>query len=71
MFTVKWVIHGRESEPVESEEFRGLHSEVIVEACKLRLPTMRIPLPATPTDGFLVLDSREREVCRWFGRRPT
>jgi hypothetical protein len=71
MFIVKWVVHGHDGEPVESEEFRTMRCDVTVEASKLRLPTMRLQFSAAPPDGFLVFDSREKELCRWFGPRPT
>jgi hypothetical protein len=70
MFTVRWVVHGREDEPVEREEYRDIHADVIAEACKLRLASMRRQFPKSPPDGFLVFDRDHTEVRRWFGLRP-
>jgi hypothetical protein len=42
MFTVQWVVKGREKEPVEVEEFVVHGREVLLEACQDRLPAMRL-----------------------------
>jgi hypothetical protein len=66
MFTVQWVVQGREKEPVETEEFLVSGRLVLLEACEDRLPAMRLKYPKSPPDGFLVFDGAA-EVGRWFG----
>jgi hypothetical protein len=66
MFTVQWVVKGREKEPVEVEEFVVNGREVLLEACQDRLPAMRLKYPKSPPDGFLVFDGAA-EVGHWFG----
>ena len=66
MFTVQWVVKGREKEPVEVEEFVVNGREVLLEACRERLPAMRLKYPKSPPDGFLVFDGAA-EVGHWFG----
>jgi hypothetical protein len=71
MFTVRWVAYGHEGDSIESEVFRDIHADVIIEACKLRLPSMRLQFAGAPPDGFLVFDSGGKQVRRWFGsKRP-
>jgi hypothetical protein len=71
MFKVKWVLRRQETNPVASEtiELESLH--VLVTLCQTRLPTMRLRYPETPPDGFIVADSGENEVRRWFDRPQT
>jgi hypothetical protein len=66
MFTVKWVVRGRESAPVETEQFSLNSSAVIVLACQTRLEAMRLKHPGRQPDGFVVFDSLAEEVERWF-----
>ena len=66
MFTVKWVVKGREKEPLEVEEFVVNGREVLLEACQDRLPAMRLKYPNSPPDGFLVFDGAA-EVGHRFG----
>jgi hypothetical protein len=67
MFTVKWVIRGKEAEPVEIEEFGVFHADVLVSACRYRMETMRRKYPVSPPDGFMVFDAPGQEIGRWFG----
>jgi hypothetical protein len=67
MFTVNWVVRGKESAPIESERFRVHGVDTVVEACRDRLAAMRLNYPDTPPDGFIVLDDSGREIQRWFG----
>jgi hypothetical protein len=66
MFTVQWVVKGREKKPVEVEEFVVNGREVLLEACQNRLPAMRLKHPESPPDGFLGFDGAA-EVGHWFG----
>ena len=68
MFTVRWVVQGREKEPVEVEEFLVNGRDVLLEACQDRLPAMRLKHPQSPPDGFLIFDGAA-EVGHWFGLR--
>jgi hypothetical protein len=65
MFTVQWVVKGREKEPVEVEKFVVNGREVLLEACQDRLPGMRLKHPKNPPDGFLIFDGAA-EVGQWF-----
>jgi hypothetical protein len=67
MFTVKWVIRGKEAEPVESEEFGVFNADVLVSACRYRVEMMRRKYPETPPDGFIVLNYEGKELGRWLG----
>jgi hypothetical protein len=53
-------------EPVEVEEFVVNGREVLLEACRERLPAMRLKYPKSPPDGFLIFDGAA-EVGRWLG----
>jgi hypothetical protein len=66
MFTVKWVVKGRENEPVEVEEFVMNGREVLLEACQDRLPGMRLKYSKSPPDGFLIFEGAAK-VGHWFG----
>jgi hypothetical protein len=70
MFTVNWVVRGKEDEPVESERFRVRGADTVVAACRYRLAAMRLSYPDSPPDGFIVLDDAGREIRRWFGAGP-
>jgi hypothetical protein len=67
MFAVKWVIRGKEAEPVESEDFGVFHADVLVSACRYRMEMMRRKYPDAPPDGFMVFDAAGQEIGRWFG----
>jgi hypothetical protein len=67
MFSVKWVVHRHETEPVEVENSALEDLDEVVETCRARLPEMRRKHANTPPDGFLIFDSAGNEVRRWFG----
>jgi hypothetical protein len=67
MFTVKWIVHRYETQPVDVESSVLEDLNAVVSSCQQRLPTMREKHPQTPPDGFLVFDSNGDEVRRWFG----
>jgi hypothetical protein len=66
MFTVKWVVRGKEAEPIEREVFKVQGADTVVAACRYRLAAMRLTYPDHPPEGFIVLDASGREVGRWF-----
>jgi hypothetical protein len=66
MFTVKWVIRGKEAEPIESERFRLNHVSTLIMACRYRMAMMRLKYPETPPDGFIVVDHTGKEIGRWL-----
>jgi len=66
MFSVKWVTHRHETQPVEFENSRLMDLDEVVRSCRARLSDMRREYPGTPPDGFLVFDSTGDEVRRWF-----
>ena len=66
MFSVKWVVHRHEIQPVEVEISAVQDLDKVVESCQARFPEMRRRHPNTPPDGFLVFDSAGNEVRRWF-----
>jgi hypothetical protein len=61
MFTVNWVVRGKEIEPIESGRFSTL-----IMACRYRMAMMRLKYPETPPDGFIVIDDSGKEIGRWF-----
>jgi hypothetical protein len=61
MFTVKWVVRGKEDEPIESERFRLNHVSTLIMACR-RMAMMQLKYPETPPDGFIVLDRTGKEL---------
>jgi hypothetical protein len=65
MFSVKWVAHRHETQPIEVENFALQDLNKVVEFCQARFPEMRRKNPNTPPDGFLVFDDGD-EVRRWF-----
>jgi hypothetical protein len=65
MFGIKWVVHRRETQPVEIENSVLQDLDKVVESCQARFPEMTQALQHTP-DGFLVFDSAGNEVRRWF-----
>jgi hypothetical protein len=67
MFTVNWVVRGKEAEPIKVERFKVLSAETVVAACRYRLVAIRLSYPDSPPDGFIVLNDSGREVRRWFG----
>jgi hypothetical protein len=74
MLIVKWVVRGKDDQPVEIEEFLAAGREALLDTCQSRLPAMRRKHPAAPPDGFIVLDARAQEVGRRFpsiARHPT
>lgn len=71
MFSVKWVVAGNETMPVEVET-NFLQAPVkLVAVCQRRLPAMRLKHPETPPDGFIVFDSEGEEVHRYLGLART
>jgi hypothetical protein len=70
MFTVKWVVRGKEAAPVESEGFQVQNAETVVTACRYMLIIMRRKYPDTPPDGFIVIDDAGKESRRWFDLSP-
>jgi hypothetical protein len=66
MFTVKWVIRGKEAAPIESEAFGVSHVDTLIVASRYRMEMMRLKHPDTPPDGFIVLDHDGKEIGRWF-----
>ena len=66
MFSVKWVTHRHETQPVEFENSRLMDLDEVVRSCRARLSDMRREYPGTPPDGFLVFDNTGDEVRRWF-----
>jgi hypothetical protein len=64
MFTVIWVVHGNEAEPVETEKLKAFGLETVKTACRDQLAAMRLKYAGTPPDGFVVLDSSMKEVYR-------
>jgi hypothetical protein len=67
MFTVKWVVRGREAEPLESEGFTIGNVDTLIVACRYRMAMMRLKHPNPPPDGFIVIDPTGKEIGRWFG----
>jgi hypothetical protein len=67
MFTVNWVVRGKEAEPIESERFRLNHVSTLIMACRYRMEMMQLKYPETPPDGFIVIDDAGKEIGRWFG----
>jgi hypothetical protein len=67
MFSVKWVVHRHEIQPVAVENSAIQDLDEVVESCQARFPEMRCKHDNTPPDGFLVFDSVGSEVRRWFG----
>jgi hypothetical protein len=66
MFIVKWVIRDQEREPILIETGFLTTLAKVVSSCRRRLPVIRADHPATPPDGFIVLESDGTEVHRWF-----
>jgi hypothetical protein len=62
MFTVKWVVTGREKEPVEVEEFVVNGREVLLEACQDRLPAMRLRSPRTSRSAPEMADAARKPL---------
>jgi hypothetical protein len=69
MFTVKWVSHGKESEPDSVEKIVTGDLDLAVWLCFGKFESMRFSRPAPP-DGFLILANDGKEVRRWFGSSP-
>ncbi len=67
MFTVKWIMHRHESQPVEVETSCHGDLDTVVSSCQKRLSKIREKHSANPPDGFLVFNSEGKEVRRWFG----
>jgi hypothetical protein len=66
MFTVKWVIRGQESEPIESEAFRVSHVDTLILASRYRMAMMQLKHSGSPPNGFIVIDHNGNEIGRWF-----
>lgn len=65
-FSVHWVAHRRETQPVAIERTALEGLDKLVETCQGRFPEMRRKYPGTPLDGFVVFDGDGTEVRRWF-----
>jgi ribose 1,5-bisphosphokinase PhnN len=65
-FTVRWVAHRRETQPIAIERTSHQGLDKLVETCQGRFPEMRRQYPGSPLDGFLVIDNDGNEVRRWF-----
>jgi hypothetical protein len=65
MFTVHWIVCGREAEPIATESFRVSHADILVTSCHFRMEMMRRKHPKTPPDGFIVIDPAGKEIGRW------
>lgn len=66
MFSVRWVIHYCELEPIKIENFIQGELDELVSSCIRRLHILRLWQVPRPPDGFLVTDAAGREVRRWF-----
>ncbi len=66
MFSVNWVTHRHENEPVEIEDAIDEDLDAIVLFCRNKLPSARLKYPQGPPDGFIVFDEAGTEVRRWF-----
>lgn len=66
MFSVKWVIHPNEGEPVEVEDSPFEDLNAVVSSALHRIDVVRLRHPNTPPNGFIVLDREGKEVHRWF-----
>ena len=60
------LVHRCETLPVEIESGVVQDLDKLVSNCQERLFEMRLKYPNTPPDGFLVFDSDDNEVRRWF-----
>lgn len=65
-FTVKWVVRGKEAEPLESERFSVRNVETLATACRYRIALMRLKFAETPPNGFVIFDDAGKEVHRWL-----
>jgi ribose 1,5-bisphosphokinase PhnN len=65
-FSVNWVVHRHETQPVEVEHSVIQDLDRLVKTCRRRFSEMKLKYPNTPPDGFLVLDGAGDEVRRWF-----
>ena len=65
-FTVHWVAHRWETQPVAIERTTDQGLDKLVETCQGRFPELRRKYPGSPPDGFLVIDNDGNEVRRWF-----
>jgi hypothetical protein len=66
MFSVKWLRHGNEAQPVEVEELVITNLDRIVALCKGNLYSKRLRHSVNMPDGFVVVDDSDIEVRRWF-----
>jgi hypothetical protein len=66
MYTIKWVVHQHEAEPVEEETSCHGDLSAVVLSCQRRLSIMREKHSLYPPDGFLVFDEAGNELRRWF-----
>jgi hypothetical protein len=69
MFSVKWLEHGKESNPVEVENSILTDLDKVVSSSQGGLLGMRLRHIAKPPDGFIVVDDNGDEVRRWFAAR--
>jgi hypothetical protein len=70
MFSVKWVVRDKESDPVEVENSILTDLDRVVASSQEGLVGMRLRHIARPPDGFIVTDNDGKEVRRWFAKRP-
>jgi hypothetical protein len=64
MFSVKWVTHRHETQPVEFENSRLMDLNEVVRSCRARLSDMRREYPGTPPDGFCFSAHPTARRCR-------
>ncbi len=67
MFTVKWVTHRHEADPIEVETSCHGDLDTVVSLSQRGLSAMREKHSLHPPDGFLVFDAEGNELRRWFG----
>jgi hypothetical protein len=67
MYSVKWITHQSECEPISIETSANLDLDELVSSCLNRLISMRLNDEQTSPDGFLIFDREGKEVRRWFG----
>jgi hypothetical protein len=67
MFIVKWFKSGNEAKPVWVENSPLTDLDMVVSYSQEAHALMRLKHPATPPDGFIVVDANGVELRRWFG----
>jgi hypothetical protein len=66
MFSVKWLRHGQEAQPVEVEDLVITNLDRIVALCNDHLYSKKLRHSVNAPDGFVVVDDSDTEVRRWF-----